>query len=125
MDWSKIKNFKPDEFACPCCGVEQMDLGFIVMLDQARESLGVPFRINSGFRCKAHNAAVGGAAHSPHLLGMAADIALYGAPAKALASMFPGAGLKQHGDISSRYIHVDTAPNVEGVRPRPWVWTYA
>ena len=35
---------------------------------------GVPFTINSGFRCEHHNKAVGGSPNSLHKLGRAADI---------------------------------------------------
>jgi uncharacterized protein YcbK (DUF882 family) len=35
---------------------------------------GVPFRINSGFRCEDHNKSVGGSPNSLHKFGRAADI---------------------------------------------------
>ncbi len=44
------------------------------ILDPARERLGVPIRVNSGYRCPALNKAVGGVANSYHLQGCAADI---------------------------------------------------
>lgn len=44
------------------------------VLDPAREALGVPIRVNSGFRCERLNRAVGGAATSQHTKGEAADI---------------------------------------------------
>lgn len=43
-------------------------------LEVLRERLGRPVRINSGFRCKKVNDAVGGAPKSSHLDGCAADI---------------------------------------------------
>lgn len=49
------------------------------LLDPARELWGAPLTVNSGYRCPALNAAVGGAATSQHLLGEAADITT-GAP---------------------------------------------
>ena len=45
------------------------------MLDPAREKLGMPVTVNSGYRCKEHNLAVGGVRGSQHLQGEAADIA--------------------------------------------------
>lgn len=44
------------------------------VLDPAREKLGRPIMVNSGFRCVVHNRKVGGAASSQHMRGEAADI---------------------------------------------------
>lgn len=44
------------------------------VLDPAREWLGQPITINSGFRSPAVNAKVGGATSSSHLKGEAADL---------------------------------------------------
>ena len=42
-------------------------------LEQVRELLGFPLHIDSGWRCQALNAAVGGARDSAHMQGYAAD----------------------------------------------------
>lgn len=39
-----------------------------------RQAIGAPIIINSGYRCRALNSAVGGATNSLHLWGLAADI---------------------------------------------------
>ena len=39
-----------------------------------RQAIGAPITINSGYRCRALNMAVGGASNSLHLWGRAADI---------------------------------------------------
>lgn len=44
------------------------------VLDPLREAWGGPITVNSGFRCRQLNIAVGGATNSHHLYGMAADI---------------------------------------------------
>ena len=44
------------------------------ILDPLREAWGRPIIVGSGYRCEALNKAVGGAAHSQHKLGQAADI---------------------------------------------------
>ena len=44
------------------------------ILQPARDRLGMPIYINSGYRSKALNKAVGGSAYSQHLTGEAADI---------------------------------------------------
>lgn len=49
-------------------------------LEPARDILGVPIHVNSGFRSTGVNAAVGGAANSSHMAGLAADILPIGVP---------------------------------------------
>lgn len=44
------------------------------VLDPAREELGFPIKVNSGYRSSAVNKAVGGAATSQHVKGQAADL---------------------------------------------------
>jgi hypothetical protein len=48
------------------------------LLDQVRKCLGKPIMINSGFRCKALNDAVGSKDTSQHMIGCAADIRVSG-----------------------------------------------
>lgn len=71
------KYFVPLEFICPCCGAlptDGMDELLVSMLDVLRHRVGAPLLVTSGYRCAAHNIAVGGAASSQHRLGTAADI---------------------------------------------------
>jgi hypothetical protein len=68
------KNFKQSEFKCSCCGMATVDLRLIKALEQLRELLGKPISITSGYRCKRHNAEIGGARSSKHQTGQAADI---------------------------------------------------
>lgn len=70
----KWRHFDLSEFACPCCGRNEISRPFVGLLDQARELVGIPFRVSSGYRCKAHNRQVGGSPNSEHLVGFAADI---------------------------------------------------
>ena len=44
------------------------------LLEPARALLGVPFHVDSGYRSEVLNEAVGGATHSAHLDGRAADV---------------------------------------------------
>lgn len=43
-------------------------------LESAREVLGMPIKVTSGYRCKALNDAVHGARNSYHMYGRAADV---------------------------------------------------
>ena len=68
------KNFKASEFACHHCGENHIKQEVINLCQKIRTALGVPVRVNSGYRCPAHNAKVGGVKGSKHTLGMAADL---------------------------------------------------
>ncbi len=69
------KNFRVNEFACKCgCGENKISQKVIDMVQKIRDRLGTPIRINSGYRCLKHNAAVGGVKNSKHALGLAADL---------------------------------------------------
>lgn len=68
------KYFTRAEFACPCCNQCFVDTDFLKILHAIRESIGVPLRVASGYRCNRHNDAIGGSKHSQHRAGKAADI---------------------------------------------------
>lgn len=68
-----MRNFKITEFACKCCGQTHMEDSFLDKIDAARDIAGVPFSINSGYRCEAHNKNVGSTSGN-HPAGRAADI---------------------------------------------------
>ena len=91
------------EWRCPCCGVLIFDEELIERLEGFRGKIGCPITITSGYRCPEHNAAVGGAEHSYHLLGQAADIRVeYMSLAKHyVRQYFKGVG------FYNNHIHVD------------------
>ena len=78
--WDEIRYFTRDEFACKCGGKycngypAEIDMGMVKIADEIRARIGKPISINSGLRCKTHNANVGGVSNSQHLLGKAADL---------------------------------------------------
>ena len=74
--WQSVRHFKMREFACPCCGAAPMLPAFIGALDRLRHEVDRPLTISSGYRCARHNEAVGGAPHSLHRDGLAADVAV-------------------------------------------------
>lgn len=67
------KNFSRKEFACPCCGKDDISLTLVETLQFIRDKAG-PLHINSGVRCPAHNKSIGGKPKSSHLKGLAVDI---------------------------------------------------
>ena len=89
-------NFTVYEFRCrDGSDVVMIDESLVVLLQCIREHFGKPITITSGYRTAAHNAAVGGAKSSQHLLGRAADIQVAGVSVEdvaAYASLLPGWG---------------------------------
>ena len=75
-----MKYFKMNEFQCkdgcemPASARGNIEALVEAVLDPARERLGKPITVNSGFRCPLHNSRVGGVANSQHMRGEAADI---------------------------------------------------
>lgn len=68
------KNLSRHEFACKCgCGFDTADLATVSVIQSVCDHFECKVRINSGCRCEAHNAKVGGAPNSQHRLGRAAD----------------------------------------------------
>lgn len=71
------RHFKLEEFACRCgceTTAEDIDTNLVYQLQKLRDAFGLPLKINSGYRCPAHNKAIGGAKYSQHKLGKAVDI---------------------------------------------------
>lgn len=69
-----MKHFKRSEVACHCgCGLVPLD-ATLIKLEEIREQYGKPLSINSGARCVAYNAKIGGAKNSNHCKGQAIDI---------------------------------------------------
>lgn len=108
------EHFKSTEFDCPCarptCRFTAVDEELIHLLELLREQTGA-LKINSGFRCNAHNAEVGGANESRHPMGQAADVrsvfGLTGSELTILAETIPEIKVNAIGTYSNR-IHIDT-----------------
>ena len=77
--WDKIEYFTRNEFKCKCgqyCSgfPAEPDETMVRYADAIRKRIGKPISVNSGLRCKTHNANVGGVSNSQHQLGTAADL---------------------------------------------------
>lgn len=113
--WDEIKYFKKSEFACKCgkyCDgyPAEIDMDMVKVADQIRDKIGKPITINSGLRCKTHNANVGGVSNSQHLLGKAADL---GCPSGCTPAQMASIADEIMGDTGgigtySWGIHIDT-----------------
>ena len=68
------KNFKVSEFACKHCGENHIKQVVIDMCQTIRDAIGLPIRINSGYRCPVHNSRVSKTPNSYHTQGLAADL---------------------------------------------------
>lgn len=111
-------DFQAKEFACRDGSDEiVVSLRLVHTLQRIRDHFGKPVTIHSGYRTKAYNAKVGGAAASQHLVGTAADISIKGVAPSAVAdyaeTLLAGVGgIGRYGTFT----HVD-------VRERKARWT--
>lgn len=74
------KNFQAREFDCQCleCPETLIDLDHVKRLQKLRDDMGASIKLNSAYRCPAHNKAVGGEPNSIHMRGQATDIVIQG-----------------------------------------------
>lgn len=97
-----------------------MDKALLDMLDDCRELAGIPFVINSAYRCRIYNASVGGAPSSAHLTGHAVDIAATtGQQRLTIIRAALAVGFSRVG-IHRRFVHLDTSKTL----PDGVCWIY-
>ena len=106
--------FKPQEVACHGTGRLLIVPEFLDRIDLLRRMLGSPIRLLSGYRSPYHNAKVGGAVFSQHLLGTAADIATAGHDREAMLAFSKAVGFMGFGYYNT-FLHVD-------IRSTPAEW---
>ena len=82
-----------------------------IALEQIRSLVGKPVNVTSGYRSPAVNRAVGGAANSAHVQGLAADINVPGYTPKALANLIKNSSIQFDQLILEydRWVHVAVA----------------
>lgn len=118
----RSKYFQAAEFKrCqPACTIDQMDQGFLDLLDQVRERAGIPLVLNCAYRSVAHEKAQGRSGNSAHTRGRAVDIRCnasatrYKIVAAALAC-----GIRRVG-IGKTFVHLDNDTTL----PQGVMWDY-
>jgi uncharacterized protein YcbK (DUF882 family) len=114
----KFKYFTLEEFACKETGENEINQGFVLLLDELRERCGFPFVITSGYRSPRHSVEAKKSKPGTHTQGIAADIKVNnGAEAyilqrEAFAMGFGGIAL------GKGFVHVDIRDTT------PVSWSY-
>ena len=113
------EHFDSTEFACPCCGRDDINKELVERLERLFAAIGADkIIISSGIRCPDYSVSVGGYRNDTHTLGGAADLVVYkdGKPMSSFAvaaiaedlGLFNGIGV-----IDDSYIHLD----IRGIIP--------
>ena len=112
------KNFFFEEFSCPCCGLNNISDELVQALQELRDKLLLPIKVNSGTRCQDRNAAIGGVPKSLHLVGRAADIFVIGMnPDQIVKSALEIDAFRNSGiGLYKSYVHLDVG------RKKPARW---
>ena len=115
-----FKFFKKSEFTCKCgCGETIISKDLLLQLDRARGFAGIPFKINSGYRCANHPESKKNPTSS-HIKGVAADIECKDSTTRAIImDALVYAEFERFG-IAKNFIHVD----VDNEKPSPVIWLY-
>tara|TARA_R110000822_G_scaffold58912_1_gene147167 strand:- start:504 stop:863 length:360 start_codon:yes stop_codon:yes gene_type:complete len=117
-----LKYFKRSEFNCKCgCNTNYINDGFLEMIDNARRIAGLPFIVNSGYRCEKHPLSISNPTSS-HTKGIAADIRFTNGNNLALIlGGLGGAGFERFGiDFENKFIHADC----DTEKTTPCIWGY-
>lgn len=128
-EWNyRWPHFKPSEFACKHCGElpelqDHVDL--LDKLEDLRQLIGKPLRINSGHRCRTHNLIVGGAPYSQHK-ALAVDLSLTGHDPLKLYTSAKAVGFLGIG-LGDTFIHLDMRNKIDGYQPpkKLTIWYYS
>ena len=114
-------NFYRDEFACPHCGVADIDLDLVKKLQELRSAIGRSLVITSGYRCQEHNDTIPHSSkHSSHIKGLAVDIACSNSVDRYDLIALCMRAFRRIG-IYSGWIHVDIDESQDKLQNVMWV----
>lgn len=113
--------FTLKEIECKCgCGSTSISPYFLNRVNDVREIVGHPLRVNSWVRCPSHNLSVGGKPTSSHLKGLAVDLATPNEYIKYSVLLAAGSvGFRGVG-VGKNFIHLDNDPD----KPHGRLWFY-
>lgn len=118
-------HFNVSEFRCPCsqCTTTILDSGLITKLEAMRGALGLPLKINSGYRCANYQSELRlrgyetSTGRSTHEDGRAADCMAEPLTGLELEKAARSSGFKAVG-VASSWAHVD----LRNDKDRRWVY---
>jgi zinc D-Ala-D-Ala carboxypeptidase len=106
-DIAVSKNFKLYEFQCnDGSQTVKIDPEVIERLQNLRDIVGKPVKINSGYRTPEYNKKVGGTSNSQHVLGKAVDVVVKGIPPSEIARIGKSCGFRGIGTYKT-FTHLD------------------
>jgi hypothetical protein len=113
----RTQHFTSEEMACKCgCGVDKTEQSFLDKLEEARTIAGIPFPVNSGYRCPKHTQQ-----SKNHGAGRAVDIACTDDRTRwIIVYSLIMAGFKRIG-LAKTFIHADTMDQLGSAKA---VWFY-
>ena len=107
------EHFKLKEFACKNSEAIIISEKLCDILEDIRAHFGKPVTITSGYRTPEHNAKIGGAVKSQHMLGLAADIKIPGVKPSDVAT-YARTLMPTYGGIGtySTFTHIDVRDKI-------------
>ena len=116
------KYFSPQEFRrCnPSCSIDQMDAGFLNLLDEVREAAGIPLVLTCAYRTKAYELRRGRTGNSAHTRGRAVDIRCNTSQNRyKIVSAALACGIRRIG-VGKTFVHLDNDESL----PQHVIWHY-
>ena len=109
-----------DEFQCKCgCGVIRTSPTLMNLCDKGREMTGIPWVVNSAYRCAEHNANVGSSS-DVHVKGLAVDVGAKNSRDRFLVMQaMMQLGFRRIG-VHKEFIHGD----IDHDKPEELLWIY-
>lgn len=116
------KYFSDSEFkkCVPSCSIDDMDGGFMELLDKVREDAGIPLVINCAYRSVSWDKKKGRSGNSSHCRGKAVDIRCNDSVNRfKIIQAAINNGIRRIG-IGKRFIHIDNDESL----PQGVIWHY-